>query len=75
MIDCEPSTAVMFAKPTLHRCHACGKACYGSEAAADRAVKALRRSGKDRKYQGYLHPYVCVEGRIWHIGHTGYDDE
>ena len=74
MIDCEPSTSVMFARPALHRCE-CGKACYGSRAAADRAVKTLRRSQKDRKYEGYLHAYVCTVGRVWHIGHTGYEDE
>lgn len=73
MIDCEPSTAVMFAKPALHRCQDSGKACYGSERAADRAVKLLKRNKKDRSYQGYLHPYPC--GHHWHIGHTGYEDE
>lgn len=74
MIDCEPSTAVIFARPQLHRCWSCGKACYGSERAADRVVKQLRRNRKDRKYEGYLHPYVCVVGRVWHIGHTEYED-
>ena len=73
MIDCEPSTSVIFAKRVLHRCQ-CGKACFGSHGAASRAVKALRRSGKDRKYEGYLHPYVCPIGRVWHVGHTEYEE-
>ena len=73
VIDCEPSTSAMFAKPALHRCQ-CGKARYTSHDAAERSIKALKRSGKDRKYQGYLHPYICPIGRVWHVGHTEYED-
>lgn len=58
---------------TRHR-GPCGKACYGSQGAADRARKAMKRSGKDRKYQGYLHAYVCKDCRAWHVGHTSYED-
>lgn len=73
MIDCEPSTSVIFARSVLHRC-SCGKACFGSRGAAERNIKQLRRSGKDRKYEGYLHPYVCPVGRVWHVGHTEYEE-
>lgn len=52
----------------------CGKACYGSFNAAQRSVRALQRTGKDRRYQGYLHPYVCKECRAYHVGHTEYHD-
>jgi len=40
--------ASMFFITERHRGN-CGKACYGSKASADRSVKAMRRSGKDRK--------------------------
>lgn len=53
----------------------CGKACYGSYGAAHRARRAMQRSGKDRKYEGYLHEYPCPDCRAWHVGHTAYEDE
>lgn len=67
------STMAMAVEPPRHRGH-CGKACYGSKDAAKRARNAMRRSGKDRKYQGYLHEYVCKQCRAWHVGHTDYED-
>ena len=73
MIDAQPSTSVIFARPLLHR-GPCGKACYGSEKAAWRAVRQLKRSGKDRSYEGYLHPYPCPICRVFHVGHTEYEE-
>lgn len=58
---------------TRHR-GPCGKVSYGSFAAANREIKSLKRSGKDRKYQGYLHSYACRECRAIHVGHTSYED-
>lgn len=53
-----------------HRC-GCGKACYPTEGAARRAVKTMRTYGKDRRYLGVLHPYLCPERRsVWHVGHS-----
>lgn len=52
----------------------CGKANYGSFGAARRSIRAMQRSGKDRKYQGYLHPYVCTDCRAIHVGHTEYEE-
>ena len=76
MVYPEGSTSVIAATFFITERHRgnCGKACYGSKASADRSVKALRRSGKDRKYEGYLHSYVCKQCRAWHVGHTSYED-
>lgn len=68
------SSSVMAYQPLRHR-GMCGKACYGSRASADRTVKGMKRRGNDRKYEGYLHSYVCKECRAWHVGHTSYEDE
>lgn len=52
------------------RC-ACGKADYPGEGSAEKAVKALRRYGKDRRGWGRLRPYRCPERPyIWHVGHS-----
>lgn len=59
--------------PLKHRGF-CGKACFGSYGSAQRSVRVMQRSGKDQKYRGYLHPYVCKRCRAWHVGHTEYHD-
>lgn len=70
----QPESSTSVSVPVqLHR-GPCGKACYGSRGAADRARKSMKRSGKDRSYQGYLHAYVCKQCRAWHVGHTDYED-
>lgn len=74
MIPFESSSVSAYHEPLRHR-GLCGKACYGSFRAAQRSVRALQRAGKDRKYQGYLHPYVCKVCRSIHIGHTEYEEE
>ena len=50
----------------------CGKARYATEKEAGRAVKRIRRIGKDRRKRGeWLIPYMCPERKgIWHVGHT-----
>ena len=49
----------------------CGKARYATEGEARRAVKRMRARGHDRRSDGVLHPYLCVERKgIWHVGHT-----
>jgi hypothetical protein len=49
----------------------CGKARYATEGEAGRAVKRMRYRGRDRSYEGLLHPYLCPERKgIWHVGHT-----
>lgn len=58
----------------LHRGR-CGKARYGSYDAAKRSIRSMQRSQKDRKYEGYLHPYVCKECRVYHVGHTAYEED
>jgi hypothetical protein len=73
-VTLEPSTSAMFQIPVRHR-GLCGKACYGSRGAAERQVKSMKRSGKARPYQGYLHAYVCKVCRAWHVGHTEYEEE
>ena len=61
---CDP---VVIVRP---RC-ACGKARYATEREAGRAVKRMKRHGKDRSYAGLLHPYLCPDNkRWWHVGHT-----
>lgn len=69
-----PSTSVIFAQPEYRPRCSCGKARYGSFAAAKRSVRALQKAGKDRSYEGYLHPYVCKVCRVYHVGHTEYED-
>lgn len=70
----EGSTSVlMLPVDTRHRGQ-CGKACYGSKGAADRSVKAMKRTGRDQRYRGYLHSYICTICRAWHVGHTEYED-
>lgn len=73
MIPFESSSVLAYQEPLRHR-GLCGKARYGSFAAAKRSVRAMQRSAKDRKYEGYLHPYVCKVCRVWHVGHTEYED-
>lgn len=49
----------------------CGKARYATEKEAGRAVKRMKARGRDRSYEGLLHPYMCPERKgIWHVGHT-----
>lgn len=49
----------------------CGKARYATEQEARRAVKRMKARGRDRSYEGLLHPYMCPERKgIWHVGHT-----
>ena len=49
----------------------CGKARYATEKEAGRAVKRMRYRGRDRSFEGLLHPYLCPERKgIWHVGHT-----
>lgn len=61
--------------PVLKPRGRCGKARYGSYGAARRSIRAMQRSGKDRPYEGYLHPYVCEECRVYHVGHTAYEED
>jgi len=51
----------------------CGKAIYGSQAAALRAITNLKRAKRDQPHLGRLHPYRCPTSKAVHIGHTGYD--
>ena len=62
-------------EPVVKHRGRCGKASYGSYGAADRAIKKMKRAGKARPYEGYLHPYICDECRVYHVGHTAYEDE
>lgn len=49
----------------------CGKSRYATEGEARRAVKRMKAHGRDRSYEGLLHPYMCPERKgIWHVGHT-----
>ena len=69
-----PADWVVIVDPTItprHRC-ACGKAVYATEVEAGKAVKRMRRRGRDqRRTMGLLIPYMCPERKgIWHVGHT-----
>jgi hypothetical protein len=61
-----------FSEPVSPRARClCGKARYATEGEARRAVKRMRCRGRDRSYEGVLHPYMCPERKgIWHVGHT-----
>lgn len=48
----------------------CGKVRYGSQSSAKAAMRVLQRNGKQRSYEGRLHPYACRECHGWHVGHT-----
>jgi hypothetical protein len=65
--DAEAGAACCEPRP---RC-VCGKARYATEGEARRAVKRMKARGRDRSYEGLLHPYMCPERKgIWHVGHT-----
>ena len=54
----------------------CGKARYATEREANRAARRMKRTGRDRAWEGLLRPYMCPERKgIWHVGHDGYLDE
>jgi hypothetical protein len=68
----QPSTLVIH-EPARARC-TCGKARYATEGEARRAVKRMRYKGRDRSYEGLLHPYMCPERKgIYHVGHDKED--
>ena len=69
VIEWQSSTTVIH-EPSRARC-LCGKARYATEGEASRAVKRMRYKGRDRSYEGLLHPYRCPERKwIWHVGHA-----
>lgn len=73
MDDYEAADAACFSYEAFEiraRC-VCGKARYATEKEAGRAVKRMKARGRDRSYEGLLHPYMCPERKgIWHVGHT-----
>lgn len=73
LLGLDPRTTTDWTIPALivrPRC-LCGKARYATEGEARRAVKRMRARGRDRSFEGLLHPYMCPERKgIWHVGHT-----
>lgn len=52
-----------------HRCST-GKYCHQHKSQAERNMKGLRMSKKERG----LHCYVCEICRFWHVGHVNSRD-